>query len=396
MFSERTTQIERSKFYNNLIENTIENALTLEFDSLSEAKWGGAFWAMELSGYKSERTFNSIKKAFAVIDKTSDSFKRGILELIYTIYPNEFLVEAETLYRKTANHKVFAMAANYLLKSNQIELNEFNALLKNKFIDWEKSPVLSALYKHINLSRPANINLNEFFLTGLNGSPTIIYCLQRKNRDYEGLIIIRKSDRMFLRDKSGRIFSVPALARSVTNLPYYLTNGNTPQGIFSVLGLGNSSNVFIGPTSTIELGMPFEISPEDFFHSNSVKTKWDEVLYNNIIPVNLRKYSSLYESYFAGMAGRSEIIAHGSTINPEFYKTEIYYPNTPSLGCITLSELWDLKTGAREISNQNKLVNVLKELNLSDAFLILIEIDNKNAPIHLDEIEWPKENNLVK
>src|SRR5678815_3731317 len=70
--------------------------------------------------------------------------------------------------------------------------------------------------------------LNNEFLPG----QTVLYSIQRKNRDYPGLVIIRQKSGSYISDSSGNVFNVPQLARSITNLPFYLTNGNTPQGIF--------------------------------------------------------------------------------------------------------------------------------------------------------------------
>ncbi len=56
-----------------------------------------------------------------------------------------------------------------------------------------------------------------------------------------GLVIIRQKDGIFVADSSGNIFNVPQLARSITNLPVYLTNGNTPQGIFAMHGFDVSN-----------------------------------------------------------------------------------------------------------------------------------------------------------
>jgi len=68
----------------------------------------------------------------------------------------------------------------------------------------------------------------------------------------------------------GSIFSVPQLARSISNLPGFLTNDSTPEGIFSLQGIDTSKNVFIGPTTNIQLVLPFETAPNQFFHKSDL------------------------------------------------------------------------------------------------------------------------------
>ncbi len=51
---------------------------------------------------------------------------------------------------------------------------------------------------------------------------------------------------------------------TITNLSGYLTNGNTPEGVFSLQGFGSSDIQFIGKSPTIITALPFEIPPDKF------------------------------------------------------------------------------------------------------------------------------------
>lgn len=64
------------------------------------------------------------------------------------------------------------------------------------------------------------------------------------------------------------MIKIPQLARSISNLPYYLTNGNTPQGLYRITGTDISENKWIGPTTNIQMVMPFEIIIS-FFRENT-------------------------------------------------------------------------------------------------------------------------------
>jgi len=222
--------------------------------------------------------------------------------------------------------------------------------------------------------------LNKNFLPG----QIVMYSFQRKDRDYPGLVLIRNAEGNFITDSSGNIYNVQQLARSITNLPGYLTNGNTPQGIFKMYGFGVSMSNFIGPTANIQLGMPVEISMKKFFDDSTILDSiWTIDRYQKMIPKNLKDYLPLYDSYYAGLAGRSEIIAHGTTIDPKFYVGKPYYPLTPTEGCLCTKEIWN---GKRIESDQQKLVNGLLKAGGANGYCVVIEIDDKNAPVKIKDI----------
>lgn len=89
----------------------------------------------------------------------------------------------------------------------------------------------------------------------------------------------------------------------------------------------------------------------------------------------LKNHDALWESYEAGKIGRSEIIAHGTTIDPVFYKSKKYFPNTPSLGCLCSPEIWNEK-GELEYSVQRNWINALKNVTPDPDYLIVAEIED--------------------
>ena len=182
----------------------------------------------------------------------------------------------------------------------------------------------------------------------------------------------------------GNIFHIPQLARSITNLPGYLRNGNTPQGIFRMYGFGVSMSSFIGPTANVQMGMPVELSLQKFFDDSTISdTAWTMDWYQKLIPNKLKNYLPLYESYYAGLTGRSEIIAHGTTIDPAFYFGKTYYPLTPTQGCLCTKEIWN---GKRLESDQQKLVNGLLKAGGANGYCVVIELDDKHAPVTIEDL----------
>ena len=84
---------------------------------------------------------------------------------------------------------------------------------------------------------------------------------------------------------------------------------------------------------------------------------------------------------------RKLLIMHGSTDDLTFYKNQQYYPHTPTQGCISSIELWNESTGKCIRSDQAKLMNAFFSTGVLEGFLIVVNIDDKKAPVTLDELK---------
>ena len=384
-----TTAAARKQFKENLISNTIEKNLTLPLNSENEKHWMSAFWGMELILYKNNMIEGALKKALNDYSNRTEEFNRAALEAAYTLFPREFIKQHEKILLQTKSAKHFAMAFNYLNRANPAvyNYNSFEKFAARNFSDWKNNPILFMLYTklyyaHKKINRPSLVDL---LAHNFAEDKYVLFSLQRSNRDYPGLLIIRKPDGKFLRNDKGSIFNVSQLARAISNLPGYLTNGNTPQGIFSVQGIDTSKNVFIGRTPNIQLVLPFEADAKQFFHSTE-NLVWDESLYKKLLPKSWQEYTPIYEAFYAGKAGRNEIIAHGTTIDLDYYVDQPYYPHTPTLGCLCTVEVWNTDDGKRIYSDQSALIEALKNLNAFKGYLIVAEIDDKKLPVTLNDI----------
>jgi hypothetical protein len=284
------------------------------------------------------------------------------------------------------------MCAEYLLqiKKDTVGVNTIQELLNAKFADQGIiNPILYMLQIHISEQNKKGFFLSkdllkELFSNKFLPGETVMYSLQRKNRDYPGLVIIREKNGNFISDSNGNIFNVPQLARSITNLPCYLTNGNTPQGIFVMHGFDVSMSSFIGPTANVQLSMPVETSLQHFFNDSTIAdTVWNMDYYKKLVPEDLTNYLPLYYSYYAGLAGRTEIIAHGTTIDPNIYANKPYFPLTPTQGCLCAKEIWN---GKRLESDQQKLVNALLKAGGANGYCVVIELDDTQSAVTLEDV----------
>ncbi|MCL5031233.1 MAG: hypothetical protein M1480_19690 [Bacteroidetes bacterium] len=386
-----TTKTFREEFKKNLYNNEIAKNLSLALSEKTESNWMDAFDAMEVSLDADEAYKSNMKSAFAQFEKRSLSFQRYLLETVFTLYPNDFYNEVLDVTQKTENPKLFAMGINYLKQDQNNKYNNdyYLELLNKKFSDWKDNPILFSLGTYLTKSpevfskeRPS---LTDLFSYNFERKCTIIFSLQRNDRDYKGIAIIRKPDGKFLRKADGTIFNIPQLARSITNLPTYLTNGNTPQGIFSMQGIDTSKKIFIGRTPNIQLIMPFETSPSVFFHDKINNNIWGNNLYKNLLPESWRKYFPIWGTFYAGKAGRTEIISHGTTIDPSFYFGKTYYPSTPTVGCLCANEIWS-DHGTRAVSDQEALIEALKSTGDVNGYIVVVELDNKKQPVVIDEV----------
>jgi hypothetical protein len=395
VFSKEGIKENRVKLYRNITTKVIGQNLSLPLTDSTEENWQGAFWAMELIRYKSPWATARISYAVDSIEKRSTGFQRALLELLFTNYQKIFAAKIFLLLNTTDNAKIFAMCAEYLLQADSSKNNtkKIAAIVLQKqeqFINSKQEIyVLAELAAAFTL--PTTIAKQGLFTSLFNKNTlpgnSILYSIQRKNRNYPGIALVRNADGSFITNNDNTIFYVPQLARSITNLPGYLTNGNTPQGIFRITGFDVSSSGFIGPTTNIQLSMPFETSVQNFLKDPAIADSvLTEALYKKLLPEKLRSYKPLLGSFYAGAIGRTEIIAHGTTINPAFYSGQPYYPQTPSLGCLCTRETWSEKDGRRLESDQQKLIAALQKTSSINGYCIVIEIDNQQKAVSVNEI----------
>ncbi|RYZ19237.1 MAG: hypothetical protein EOP49_48650 [Sphingobacteriales bacterium] len=170
-------------------------------------------------------------------------------------------------------------------------------------------------------------------------------------------------------------------------MPAYLTNGNTPAGILRMDGFDVSKAGAIGPTQNVQLTLPLEFDARHFLRDSSLT---DTILkysaYRHLLPENLHNSKHLYEAFYAGMAGRHEIIAHGTTVIPEYYSGKPYYPFTPTLGCLCTYETWDDSSQLRLASDQQLLVDAIRRAGGPNGYAIVIDLDDAQSPVTFEEV----------
>lgn len=396
-------QNSKAKLYA-LTQQSIKQNLSLALTTETEENWQDAFNAIEVINYQSALVNSKVALAFTQIQNRTPQFQRSLLELCYAKFPVTYNAIVKKTFDTVSHFKILAMCGEYLLlpqnkaKFASAIYTRIENLIKNDSAN-KTNPFLISLAinarfqmgfaketpteRALNLLKYVPDFLSKDYLPG----NVIVYSFQRKNRNYPGLAIVRSDDGSFVKDKDDTYFSVPQLARSINNLPGYLTNGNTPQGVFKMNGFDVSKLDAIGPTENLQLALPVECTKQQYFNDSAIAdNNWQQQDYKNILPKHWRGNVTIYEAFFAGLAGRTEIIAHGTTVNPEYYKGQPYYPHTPTEGCLCTKEIWSNIDGKRVESNQQKLIDAVKKAGGANGYLIVINIEDEQKPVTLKDI----------
>nr|WP_319776162.1 hypothetical protein [uncultured Sphaerochaeta sp.] len=325
-----------------------------------------------------------------ILSNYSDSGNTPLLtamEVSKTLYPEEFQDEITKIAENTKDPKTFAFAVNCISNINSAEYLE---LLHTKFSTENENPLLKCLAYQLMSDDSVKFSLRppleDILDHEFQNDKTIIYTFFRSDRHYPGLTVIKKPDGSFVTDENGDIFSIPQFSLSYANIPGYLTNGNTPEGIFSIVGSYISPTESIGPTRNVLTRIAYEVSPEIFFHRENENSYWDIENYRDLLPHSWQEYFPVYEAFYAGQAGRRVIIMHGSADDLRFFKDQSYYPHTPTKGCISSIELWNSENGKCIRSDQAKLINAFYSTGQIEGFLVILELDDKKEHVSLKEI----------
>ncbi len=366
-----THKSERERF---IIEKThfIDSVFQYLPDLKNEKKYQAAFWASELMLKKSPVDSANLCFAFDHFAEYSDNFKLSLLQHMYTLYPKNFVKQMDSLIRLERDEKRFAIMANQLIRIDSSNVDFTHSLMKKNFEQWNENPILKAFSEsYATVHGLTKTQVHDLFKFRANSKKASFFVFVNKNRDIPGYLIIQKENGEVVKE-NGDTLKFKLLARSITNLPEYITNGNTPQGVYSVQDFSISDNVFIGKTPTIISRLPLETSLTDFSFGKK-KGDWTLEQYNQFFPESWSNYLPKNRAFYAGKAGRSEIILHGTTIDTDFYKSQSYYPFTPSLGCLCLLERWDSFNGNLIESEQRRLINTLKKHRILKALMYIIE-----------------------
>lgn len=322
------------------------------------------------------------------LDRQPVDVQRPLLTAAYTLYPQDAAPLLRDLLPRLSTPREFAIASYTLLRTRQAS---DLALVRSQVMQRETSEprmqaLVQALFVAEGLAQPARPPLADL-LAVRPGFP-VVFSFQRPGRQQMGLALVRQADGRFVRRSDGGLFNIAQLALSSSGLPGTITLGNTPQGLFAIQGAGRAAtNVWIGPTPYLHSKVPIEASVADFEQRTPGATEpgWSVDRYRALLPASWRDYAPMQEAWLAGLAGRDEMLMHGSTIDPRYYQGNSYFPGTPSDGCMVAMEYWDAG-GTMVHSDQLALLQAFTKGGQDRGYLVLVELDASPRPVSLAEV----------
>ena len=391
LFSEVTLRRVRDLSRQQLQQRTILETFSLPFDRENEARYQSAFWAISQFHFKGPEVSAGFRQAIAGFRLSADETRRSCLEALHAVRPDEFDADLRRWMPMESNPKVFAMTALFLHQRDSSLRTEIMSLLTRRWPNHAAHPILSVLSEYMNryaaFRRISTPPMPDLFAHQLTAGTKNVYSFQRWDRDQPGLAVVQSGDGRFMRDSAGQLIVISQLARSGSNLPFFITNGNTPQGIFRILGTGVSRNLYIGPTPNLQLLMPYEDWWSSYLLPETPDSTRPEQAYLTRLPESWRTYRPMQEAFLAGRAGRTEIIAHGTTIDPDYFQDRPFYPISPTLGCLCAREIWDPATGRLAESDQQRLSDTYVNASGLDGYLFVINLDDVAQPVSRSEVE---------
>ncbi len=344
------------------LKQQIHQTIQLPLNERTYQQWMAAYWAMEIMLYKPAFYEEQIVLQLTQLPQMGPGFQRAFFEMLYTLYPGRFDTQVQAIVKELKSEKVKAMALEYLaLSGKSVVIEPGDPFLSSTYY---------RLYQYQRSKKDRELPFIKAFLdTSFLKGITVLCSFQSTNRNNPGYLMIRLPNGEWMKNENGEELKFPQLARSISNLPFYLTNGNTPEGLYRITGVDTSHNNWIGPTSNLQMILPFEGEATNFFGESTSY----ETYYRQLLGERLKKYNTLWESYWAGKLGRTEIIAHGTAIDPQYYQSQPYYPNTPSLGCLCSPELWS-ETGELLYSAQQSWMQFILSKKINPSWLIVAEV----------------------
>ena len=412
IYSEFVLYNKRVALEKDLRERIIGRHLTVPLDSNTEDGYLSACWAISQFLFDSPEVEQGFATLFDGYASLSYDTRKALLEAVYAVEPVRYISSVKKVLEKETETELFVLCAAYLYRADTTtdNGNTLKIRMVEKFPGYDTVAVLQELENfltfHAAYVHRKMPDIKELFRYQRVTGQKTIYSFQRWDRDYAGLAIVQNADGSWVRDGEGRLEVFEQLARSGPDLPYFITNGNTPQGVYSIQGTDISRTNFIGPTPNLQLLLPHEKSWDRYFHltrdpmrrnvaraggmysdpaSGSVIDSLSQ--YRELLPPGWRDYAPMMEAWSAGKVGRTAIIAHGTTIDPEYFKSKSFYPLTPTMGCLCAKEIWNPTSGHPLVSEQNNLVNAFLSTPGRTGYLIVINVDDKRAPVSRAEVE---------
>lgn len=192
--------------------------------------------------------------------------------------------------------------------------------------------------------------------------------------------VLKDRNGRFVR-QNGQLWSVPLLLRSIHELEWVFTRGETPQGIYRIEGTRAPDLASVrayGSFSLVKLFVPMEVGVQEFVPGQGSTWSGGLAAYQALLPPSWRGYFAMQQSYWAGRVGRGLFRIHGSGETPSFFTNNNRYPDSaawnPTLGCLSAIELYD-DAGRLQQADMPKILEALRAIGGQNftGYLVVVE-----------------------
>ncbi len=381
-----TTAAAREAKRQSIIQETINRNLELPLTPDADLRWQSFLGAVKWQADRRPEVLAALRRRLRMPPLPPRPKERALetqrlaLETAFALFPTQLEAEMRTVFLTDHDPKRLGMAGAWLLRfdASAAHRQAIREILHQRCPNWKSEPRLRALDTELCEARAAAIARRPALLDLLRapfGGRPVLFSFQRVDRRFLGRAVVRHADGGFLLGPDGRRFSATQFALSASGLPGTLTNGNTPCGIFEITKITTTRNTAIGPSEALILGLPLEYD-----------RTWTESRYEALLPPAWREWWPIREAWWAGEAGRHEILAHGTAIDPMPWQDTVFAGQTPSHGCLTCDETWDSATGQRTTSEQARLVEAFRKAGGAPGYLVLVEVDDQQRPLTEEDV----------
>jgi hypothetical protein len=221
--------------------------------------------------------------------------------------------------KNSLNHYLQELNLNELSEEKVFHLinffNFFAPEFKKTFL--QKFDQEFELFQKSLIADPLSVHDLQTLLNFKNNQLSL-FAILPSNRKNLGKLLIRKDNGDFLKDLNGNIWSISILACSGRGLAFHHSNGQTPNGVYSIDGVMPEAN------KNYEFGK-FRRLIVNFTHEE------------NLLPESQKNKNCWLQAVVAQKLGRSLLRIHGTgRVNRNPFTT--FYPFVPTSGCIATNE----------------------------------------------------------
>jgi hypothetical protein len=264
--------------------------------------------------------------------------------------------------------------------------------IQQRFPNWaETVPLYTTIRDTLHRDNPQPLPpLSDLLSWSIAPNQLQLYVFCRPDRGVLCQAILKDRSGKFVRQSDGQLWTVSLAGRSLHNLSWNFTHGQTPQGIYRIEGtVPQPDTAFFrayGLFPLVQLFVPFESDARQFLPNPSLMT------YQTLLPPTWRNYFPIQQSYWAGKAGRGEFRIHGSGEAPSFFSNNSRYPASagwnPAIGCLSALEQYD-ETGKLQQADMPKILEALTAAGGANftGYLVVVDVPGANTPLTLEELE---------